>query len=122
MNNMITSLKPNQVFVFGSNLGGNHAGGAAKQALEQFRAIQGQGEGLQGQSYAFPTLGYDMEKLSYGDLYRSRDNLYNCCNTNRDKEFLLTKVGCGIAGYEESSIKSLFINTPPNLVLPDDWE
>ena len=55
--NHIDSLKPNQVFVFGSNSAGAHYGGAARTAVQKFGAIMGQGEGLQGQSYAIPTMG-----------------------------------------------------------------
>lgn len=120
MNN-ITSLKPNQIFVFGSNLAGEHAGGAALQAKEQFGAIEGQGEGLQGQSYAFPTLDLKMNKQIKLDLDMSVAKLYGECNDHPDKEFLLTKVGCGIAKYPESFMRSLFINHPNNLILPKDW-
>lgn len=52
----ISSLKPDEVFVFGSNLAGMHAGGAARVAVNKFGAIWGQGVGLQGQSYAIPTM------------------------------------------------------------------
>ena len=48
----ITELKPNEIFLFGSNLAGSHGGGAARLAYNRFGAIWGKGEGLQGQSYA----------------------------------------------------------------------
>lgn len=118
---MVTNLKENQVFVFGSNLAGSHGGGAALQA-KQWGAIDGKGEGLAGQTYAFPTLGKELEQLDHEHLTISRDNLYKHCETNPNKEFLLTKVGCGIAGYPEEYMKSLFTNPPKNLVLPDDWK
>lgn len=118
---MVTSLKENQIFVFGSNLTGKHAGGAALQAKEQFGAVEGIGEGLWGQSYAYPTLGEQLEKLSRRRLRLSTYRLYCYCYKNKDKEFLLTKVGCGIAGYSEERMKSLFRNNPPNLILPEDW-
>lgn len=118
---MINKLKDNQIFVFGSNLAGNHMGGAALQAKEKFGAEDGVGEGLIGQSYAFPTLGYELEKLTERELVRSRDNLYKCAVENPDKEFLLTKVGCGIAGYPEEQMASLFANLPENVVLPVTW-
>ncbi len=120
---MITELTPKQVFVFGSNLAGNHAGGAAKQAYEQFGARMGMGEGLIGQSYAFPTLNFEMGKMTYDELLRGCNNLYFCCKTNPDKEFLLTKVGTGIAGYGEEYMKDLFKGLyPSNLILPEDWK
>lgn len=62
--NNITKLKENQIFVFGSNLNGNHAGGAARLAKDSFGAQDGVGEGMTGQSYAFPTLDTNMKKVS----------------------------------------------------------
>ena len=59
----ITSLKPNEIFVFGSNLLGHHMGGAARIALEKFGAIYGQGVGLQGNSYAIPTMQGGVETI-----------------------------------------------------------
>ena len=117
----ITKLKKNQIFVFGSNLNGFHAGGAAAQAMK-WGAILGQGEGLQGKTYAFPTLDKKMHKVSQTALKRSVKALYKVCSENPDKDFLLTKVGCGIAGFTEEEIKPLFTNAPSNLVLPEDWQ
>ena len=54
--NHITELKPNEIFVFGSNLQGYHGGGAARLAMNQWGAVWGQGTGLQGQTYAIPTM------------------------------------------------------------------
>lgn len=118
---MVMNLKDNQIFVFGSNLAGQHIGGAAKQALEMFGAVNGRGEGEQGQSYAFPTLDENFNKLDEFSLKLSISNLYNYCRRHKDKELLLTKVGCGIAGFDEHYIKSLFKNPPKNLILPEDW-
>lgn len=118
---MITRLLPNQIFVFGSNLGGRHAGGAARLAKDRFGAEEGVGEGLTGQSYAFPTLTAAFAKVSPAALETSRNRLFATARENPDKVFLLTKVGCGIAGFREDQIRPLFENAPPNLVLPDDW-
>jgi hypothetical protein len=119
---MITNLKPNQVFVFGSNLAGHHFGGAAQQAREQFGAENGVGEGMTGQCYAFPTLNEDFYQRSKNSLITSIQKLYECCRANPDKEFLLTKVGCGIAGYRERTMKYLFADSPSNLIKPNDWK
>jgi hypothetical protein len=118
---MIQSLKPNEVFVFGSNLRGAHAGGAARLAKERFGAQEGVGEGLTGQSYAFPTLTASFEKVSHAALQKSRDRLYETARKHPEKTFLLTKVGCGIAGFSEDEIRPLFADPPPNIVLPEDW-
>lgn len=126
----ITELKPNEVFVFGSNLAGIHAGGAARLATERFGAKYGIGEGLTGQCYAFPTLDENMSQLSGDDLIRARHKLYATCRALPDKIFYLTKVGCGIAGFSEEYMKSTFsdfvIDTPrtrrpTNLALPKGW-
>jgi hypothetical protein len=118
---MITHLKPNEIFVFGSNLGGRHAGGAARLAAERFGAEEGVGEGLTGQSYAFPTLTANFAMVSMEALERSRDRLYETARAHPKKTFLLTKVGCGIAGFAEEEIRPLFRNPPANVVLPEDW-
>ena len=59
----ITSLAPNEIFVFGSNLSGMHGGGAAWVAYRKFGAIMGQGVGLQGQSYGIPTMQGGVETI-----------------------------------------------------------
>lgn len=121
---MITKLKKNQVFVFGSNLAGHHIGGAALQAQIFFGAIDGAGEGLMGQSYAFPTLGYRMEKRTWKHLKESLEKFYQAARLNPHKTFFVTKVGCGIAGYPEAKMKKLFnlIVWPNNVFLPTEWQ
>ena len=118
---MITHLKPNEIFVFGSNRGGAHAGGAARLAKEKFGAQDGVGEGLTGQSYAFPTLTSNFEKVPRASLEASRDRFFAAALQHPDKTFLLTKVGCGIAGFTEDEIRPLFTRAPANVVLPEDW-
>lgn len=126
----ITELKPNEIFVFGSNLAGSHAGGAAKQAYEQFGAEWGIGEGLTGQCYAFPTLDEEMQPLSGDDLIKARHKLYSTCRALPEKTFFLTKVGCGLAGFSEHYMKGTFapfiVDTlrtrrPANLIFPKGW-
>lgn len=118
---MITSLKPNEVFVFGSNLAGIHAGGAARQAKEQFAAKDGVGEGITGQCYAFPTLDEDFQKRSWVNLRFTTDTFFEYAVAHSDKKFLMTPVGTGIAGYDVDYMKSLFQNPPTNVVLPEEW-
>ncbi len=120
-NNIIT-LKENQIFVFGSNLNGNHAGGAARLAKDSFGAQDGVGEGLTGQSYAFPTLDTKMKKVSKKALTESKTKLYKCAEENQDKQFLVTKLGCGIAGFSEEEMKKIFQeDKPKNVILPAGW-
>lgn len=84
----IESLNEKEVFVFGSNMNGNHAGGAARTAVEKFGAVMGQAEGLQGQSYAIPTLDENMDKV--------------------DAEFLASNISYLISAIDEGEI--LFVN------------
>lgn len=118
---MIEELQSNEYFVFGSNLAGNHTGGAARQAHEQFGAEMGIGEGITGKSYAFPTLDENFKKVSNTRLHMARLRLYETANTSPDKTFLLTKVGTGIAGFSEDKMKRLFTNAPKNIIKPTDW-
>ncbi len=99
----ITSLGEDEVFVFGSNLQGNHAGGAAKVALEKFGAIMGQSVGMQGQSYAIPTMQGGVETIKpyvddFIELAREWDQT----------TFYVTRIGCGIAGFKDEEIAPLF--------------
>lgn len=96
---MITNLKENQVFVFGSNLQGRHLGGAAKQAYEDFGAIWGVGVGLQGKSYAIPTMELDVEGIA---LYIKQFIDYALITP--EKEYLVTPIGTGIAGFTEEEM------------------
>lgn len=99
----ITHLDPDEVFVFGSNLAGNHVGGAARTALLRFGAKMGQGEGMQGQSYAIPTMQGGVETIKpYVD--RFIDLAYEWDQTT----FYVTRIGCGIAGFTDEEIAPLF--------------
>ncbi|GAP69280.1 hypothetical protein BA6E_10922 [Bacteroidales bacterium 6E] len=99
----IDSLLPDEVFVFGSNLDGYHGGGAARLAMDKFGAIYGQGVGLQGQSYAIPTMQGGIETIvPYVDEFIS------FAKQHPDKFFFVTRIGCGIAGFTDQQIAPLF--------------
>lgn len=118
---IITALTPDQIIVVGTNMNGHHYGGAAAQAHEDFGLAWGIAEGLSGQTYAFPTLEREMTRRGMKALERSRDKLFEAAKALPDKTFLLTKVGCGIAGYTEDEIRPLFANAPSNIIRPSDW-
>lgn len=103
-NDNITHLEPNEIFVFGSNLQGYHGAGAARMALDKFGAVWGQGVGLQGQSYAIPTMegGVDTIKPYV-------DEFIEFAKQHPEYQFLLTRVGCGIAGFTDEEIAPLFV-------------
>ncbi len=99
----ITQLKDNEIFVFGSNLQGAHGGGAALTAAKKFGAIWGQGVGLQGQSYGIPTMHGGVETIKpYVDEFIA------FAREHADKHFLVTRIGCGIAGFKDEEIAPLF--------------
>ena len=116
----ISSLKPGEIFVFGSNLRGMHAGGAAYAAYRQFGAVMGQGVGLQGQSYAIPTMQGGPETIQ---PYVSE--FIGFAREHPEMTFLVTRIGCGIAGFDATDIAPLFAEakTVQNIHLPQDfWE
>lgn len=113
--------RPNLVFVFGSNEAGMHGGGAARHALERFGAEYGVAHGLQGRSYAIPTCDRKIKPLKLGmvELYVQRFLAF--ARDHDELEFLVTKVGCGIAGFTEAEIAPLFKDAPDNCLLPEGW-
>ena len=114
----ITSLKSNEIFVFGSNLAGAHAGGAAYLAYQRFGAVMGQGVGLQGQSYAIPTMqGGANTILPYVEEFIA------FAQQHPEMTFLVTKIGCGIAGFTPAEIAPLFAGAieVENIHLPMDF-
>ena len=98
----VTRLAPNEVFVFGSNEQGLHYGGAAKAAHENFGAIMGQGNGLQGKSYAIPSMS------GIGVMGEYVKEFCEFAKTHPEKRFLVTEIGCGIAGYTIDEVAPLF--------------
>lgn len=113
----IKSLESNEIFVFGSNANGFHGGGAAAFAMHKFGAIWGQGEGLQGQCYAIPTMeGMDNMKAAIERFTQFADQ-------HSELRFLVTRVGCGVAGYSVREVAPLFKGciSLENVALPSDF-
>lgn len=117
----ITSLDTNEVFIFGSNLAGRHGAGAALTAKNKFGAIYGIGEGPQGRSYAFPTLDWNLNKLSTERLRTSAELLRAWAGMYSWHTFFLTDVGCGLGGYTPEYMKQFFVMMPPNVIKPEGW-
>lgn len=101
----VRTLSPDEIFVFGSNVKGLHSGSAAELAVRQFGAIMGQSEGLQGQSYAIPTVGN-----SFAELERAIERFTEYAALHPRNRFILTAIGCGNAGYAPEQIAPLFKN------------
>lgn len=120
----IDELDKYGVFVFGSNLHGNHAGGAARTAVEKFGAIPAQAEGIQGKSYAIPTLDKNMNPLPVEHIRTSVERLYRYADEHPELDFYVTRIGCGIAGFREEDIAAIFKSfdfTPFNVILPMEF-
>lgn len=114
----ITSLEQDEIFVFGSNLAGIHAGGAARVAYERFGAIMGQGVGIQGQSYAIPTMHGGVEEIKpYVDEFIALAREWD------QNTFYVTRIGCGIAGFTDEEIAPLFADVIElyNVRLPESF-
>ena len=114
----ISELKENEIFVFGSNLAGAHGGGAARIALDCFGAVWGQGVGLQGQSYAIPTMQGGVETIK-----PYVDEFIEFAKVHPELKFLVTRIGCGIAGFRDEEIAPLFTAAieVKNVILPKEF-
>ncbi|MDO4970563.1 MAG: hypothetical protein Q4E41_00505 [Bacteroidales bacterium] len=114
----VSQLQGNEVFVFGSNLAGHHMGGAARVAASKFGAVFGQGVGLQGQSYAIPTMQGGVETIKpYVDEFAK------FADAHPELNFYVTRIGCGIAGFSDEEIAPLFAAciSLPNVALPQSF-
>ena len=114
----ITELQPGEIFVFGSNLAGAHAGGAARVAHNKFGAEWGVGVGLTGQTYASPTMQGGVETIR-----PYTDKFIDFAAEHPELTFLVTRIGCGIAGFRDTEIAPLFAKAHdmPNVVLPKSF-
>lgn len=111
----IERLQSDEVFVFGSNASGTHGAGAARTAYERFGAVWGEGRGLHGQSYGIDTMS------GFAVIEREVVTFIAFAREHPELRFLLTPIGCGIAGYSPAEIAPLFGDAPSNVVLPDQF-
>ena len=113
-----------KIFVFGSNLSGRHGAGAAKYAHERYGAEYGVGVGRTGCSYAIPTKDFSLKTLTLEAIEQHITDFIKHAYANPDDEFLLTPIGCGLAGYRRDQIKPLIekYNRPSNVIYTKEWE
>lgn len=116
----IQVLEPNEIFVFGSNTAGRHGKGAARQALIHFGAKYGVGVGRTGQCYAIPTKDDALRVLPPIAIGIQVREFLRYAKEHPELEFLVTQIGCGLAGYSPSDIAPLFFRDqiPDNVSLP----
>lgn len=117
----VTVLEPGEIFVFGSNYGGRHSKGAALDARRSFGAVYGVGEGLMGWAYGIPTKPHDVRlRLSLRQIQLHVNVFLDYTMIRPELTFLVTEIGCGLAGYSPEDIAPLFRRAVdlPNVWLP----
>ena len=102
------------IFVFGSNLAGRHGKGAALYAATHYGAVRGVGSGITGSAYAIPTKDRSLRVLPIGEIKRYIDTFIEYARLHNDDVFLITAIGCGLAGYLPAEISPLFRDVPEN--------
>lgn len=123
----------NTIFVFGSNPEGRHGAGAAKIARNQFGAIYGQGEGLQGNAYALPTKDLRVKEnrglrsISKEDIIKSIKKLYETARQYSDKQFKIAyrnTYSASLNGYTGLEMIDMFLEAgpiPDNIIFSKEW-
>jgi hypothetical protein len=110
------------VFVFGSNLAGVHGAGAASEAYRRYGALYGSGVGLRGWSYAIPTKDKNIQTMSLDQIKPYVKMFLDFATDRPHLKFFITRIGCGLAGYNDSDIAPLFKGAPTNCNFPEEWE
>ena len=110
------------IFVFGSNLAGRHGAGAALFASRNYGAEYGKGVGRTGDAYAIPTKDEYIRTLPLSTIKMYVDLFLVYARKNPTLTFLVTRVGCGLAGYTDKDIAPMFALAPENCMLPDEWK
>lgn len=117
-----SSLYPDEIFVFGSNEAGIHGSGAAKVAREKFGAVYGKGVGITGDCYAIPTKDENIQTLPLAKIRMYVEDFKDHAHRVPGTIFLVTKIGCGLAGYKNEDIAPMFRGSPKNCWFDLEWE
>lgn len=110
------------IFVFGSNLAGLHGAGAALYAKAHYGAMLGVGIGRTGNAYAIPTKDHDLMVMSLLRIRPYVNQFLKYAKDHSDERFLVTRIGCGLAGYVDKEIAPIFIDPPTNCIMPIEWK
>lgn len=108
------------IFVFGSNEQGIHGKGAALYAVKKWGATKGVGVGIQGRAYAIPTKSTPRRTLPLEQVSAYVEDFIEYARSHSNNRFLLSKIGCGLAGFSEQEISPLLRDAPPNVFLIDE--
>lgn len=117
----VVLMMEGDVFVFGSNEAGVHGAGAARTALQQYGAVWGVGFGHRGNSFAIPTKDSSLRTLRVQRIHEYVEQFKEYARSMPDLRFHVTRIGCGLAGYQDADIAPLFRESPSNCLLPDGW-
>jgi hypothetical protein len=110
-----------KIFVFGSNLAGRHGKGAALCARLDYGAVYGVGVGPTGFSYAIPTKDGQLRTLALDVIADHVADFLDYAAQNPQLVFEVTRIGCGLAGYQDHQISPMFLDAPENCLLPQGW-
>lgn len=116
--NIIKNLPEDTVFVFGSNLAGTHAGGAAKMANIYFGAMKGVGRGWSGQSFAIPTMNEHLQQMPLSQIEHYVEDFKIYTKNHPKLKYFITSIGCGVAGYKVEEIAPMFKGISQNVIFP----
>jgi hypothetical protein len=116
-----TQPQDGEVFVFGSNLAGIHGAGAAREAHRSYGAIMNRGMGLMGQSYAIPTKNERIQTIPLKDIAVYVKLFIAATEQHYNRQFFITRIGCGLAGYTDADIAPMFKNSLTNCNFPEEW-
>lgn len=121
---MVALGEMTKIFVFGSNLAGRHGAGAARYAMDNRGAEYGVGMGRTGMSYALPTKDHNLNTLPLNQIELYIAMFLQYAEAHPDDEFMLTPIGCGLAGYRRDQIKPLVekYNRPSNVIYTKEWQ
>ena len=118
----LESLGANEIFVFGSNEAGRHGAGAALDAYLRFNAERGIGNGPTGRCYAIPTKDSNLRSLPLKSILFYVNKFRHYAISNHNLSFIVTPIGCGLAGYRATDIAPMFAKMPANVILPEEFQ
>ena len=118
---MSDEISKGAIFVFGSNEAGIHGAGAARTALKQHGAVWGIGYGRQGDAFAIPTKDYHIHTLPLSQVRRYVSHFIGYAIDHPELQFKVTRIGCGLAGYSNEDIATMFLAAPDNCWFDTDW-
>ncbi len=119
---IVTELPEDTVFVFGSNMAGQHGSGAARVASQHFGAVEGVGRGWAGQSFAIPTLNEHIQQMPLSQIEHYVEDFKIYAKNHPKMKYFVTALGCGIAGYKVSEIAPLFKGIYHNVIFPESFK